>query len=46
MLVTNGNITRCIADHQLPYYQSRGYAEVKVKAETPAKPKTAKKGKE
>ena len=44
MLVTNGQVNRSIADHQLHKYAAKGYKEVKVEAKT-SKPK-AKKPKE
>lgn len=44
MIVSNGVITRNIAEKQLPEYKARGYKEVVVKNTTTSKPKTAKKG--
>ena len=46
MLVTNGTVFRNVAEKQLPYYQAKGYTEVKAKAKTSTKPKTDEKGKE
>lgn len=48
MLITNGVITRNIADKQLPEYKAKGYEVVNVATSKPAEPvkepaKTAKK---
>ena len=44
MIISNGVITRNIAEKQLPEYKARGYKEVVVKAATSTPKKTAKKG--
>ena len=39
MLITNGTMTRNIADHRFPKYEAKGYKKVEPKTE---KPKTKK----
>lgn len=43
MLISNGVITRNIAEKQLPEYKAKGYKEVVAKAATSTPTKTAKK---
>lgn len=44
MIVSNGVITRNIAEKQLPEYKAKGYKEVVVNSATTSKPLKAKKG--
>lgn len=44
MIVSNGVITRNIAEKQLPEYKAKGYKEVVAKSATASKPVKAKKG--
>ena len=43
MLISNGIVTRNIAEKQLPEYTAKGYKEVAIKSATSAPTKTAKK---
>ena len=44
MIVSNGVITRNIAEKQLPEYKAKGYKEVVANSATTSKPLKAKKG--